>query len=256
MSSPGNILSATLPNSPVVGKDGRLDFTWLKWFQGLQGAQTIVNNSFAPSGAVVAPLSTTSSIEGRGGTLGSILANLGDTGLFDSTDNIGDGTGSPLAGGEAAYAALIASAPATGDVLKFNGALWLPAALAAAVDSIDGITGAVTLVAGSGITIADNTPVAGSITVTATAGGGPIRGTVTVAASGTSGTFKGSAAIAGAATTMACCATAPGLIALCGTSPVSWVADVASAGNVEVQVTLPNVGPTWGNITFQIALFT
>lgn len=39
------------------------------------------------------------------------------------------------------------------------------------VTSIDGITGAVTLVAGSGVTIADNSPSAGDITITASGGG-------------------------------------------------------------------------------------
>lgn len=69
------------------------------------------------------------------------------------------------------------------------------------VSSVDGITGTVTLVSGSNITISDNTPSAGSITISATGGGGAnalpysaITGTTTSAGTeqvieATSGTF-------------------------------------------------------------------
>jgi hypothetical protein len=40
------------------------------------------------------------------------------------------------------------------------------------VPSVDGITSAVTLVAGTGVTIVDNTPTAGHITISSTGGGG------------------------------------------------------------------------------------
>ena len=48
---------------------------------------------------------------------------------------------------------------------------WQPAGNVA-VASLDGIQGGITLVAGSGIAIHDNTPVAGDITIEATGGGG------------------------------------------------------------------------------------
>lgn len=71
------------------------------------------------------------------------------------------------------------------------------------VTTIDDISGAVTLVAGSNITISDNTPTAGSITIASTGGGGggandlpysAITGTTTSAGTeqvieATSGTF-------------------------------------------------------------------
>lgn len=51
-------------------------------------------------------------------------------------------------------------------------ATWaVPAGGGGGVSSLDGITGAVTLVAGSGVTITDNSPSAGDITIAATGGG-------------------------------------------------------------------------------------
>ena len=69
------------------------------------------------------------------------------------------------------------------------------------VSTIDGISGAVSLVAGTNITISDNAPIAGSITISASGGGGAnalpysaITGTTTSAGTeqvieATSGTF-------------------------------------------------------------------
>ena len=69
------------------------------------------------------------------------------------------------------------------------------------VSSVDGITGAITLVAGSNITLTDNSPSPGDITIAATGGGGAnalpysaITGTTTTAGTeqvieATSGTF-------------------------------------------------------------------
>ena len=76
-----------------------------------------------------------------------------------------------------------------------------------------------------------------------------------IAASGASGTFIGSGTVTGATTAMAAIASAPGLLALCTTNQCTWNADVVSANTVEVQVTLPNIGPTWGNIAFNIVVF-
>lgn len=48
-------------------------------------------------------------------------------------------------------------------------AILIPAPSAGGVTSLDGITGAITLIGGAGITITDNTPAAGDITIAATA---------------------------------------------------------------------------------------
>lgn len=47
-----------------------------------------------------------------------------------TTDNLTDGIGNPLAGGKTAYAAMVASAPTSGQTLRFNGTNWLPVAIA------------------------------------------------------------------------------------------------------------------------------
>jgi hypothetical protein len=66
--------------------------------------------------------------------VGALTANQVDfakAGVINKiTDNLTDGTGSPLAGGKTAYAALVASAPTTGQTIRFNGSNWLPVAIA------------------------------------------------------------------------------------------------------------------------------
>lgn len=67
------------------------------------------------------------------------------------------------------------TAPTDGYVLEYVGAdsQWEPkAGGGSGVSSLDSITGAVTLVAGSNITITDNSPSAGDITIAASGGGG------------------------------------------------------------------------------------
>jgi hypothetical protein len=121
--------------------------------------------------------------------------------------------------------------------------------------SSTGPAGVTQIVAGTNVTIS---PVGGTGVVTVNASGGGssyIKGTVTVAASGTSGTFRGTGTVTGAGATMAAIASAPALVQLCSTSPVSWACDVVSTNTVEVQVTLPNIGATWSNITFQVVVF-
>jgi hypothetical protein len=259
MSTTGQVLSATLVNSPIVDpKTGRLNFAALKFFQNL--GET-VNNSFNQQGEIIAPLSTTTTIAGRGGTLGSILANLDNAGIViaagidfaraylnKTVDHIADGATHQLAGGAAAYAALIASAPGNGQVLEFNGANWVPVSLAAG--------GVTQIVAGTNVTVS---PLGGTgaVTVNSTAAGSSyIKGSVTVNGGGAlNGTFRGTGAVAGATTAMAAIASAPSLISLCTTNPVNWAADVVSANTVEVQVTLPNIGVGWNNVTFQVVVF-
>jgi hypothetical protein len=128
-------------------------------------------------------------------------------------------------------------------------------ALATPVSVADGGTGTASpgLVAGSGINVTGSWP---DQTIAAT-GTAYIKGTVTVTSSNghASGTFTGSGTVTGATTSMAAIASAPALISLCTTNQVTWVADVVSANTVEVQVSLPAIGPTWGNISFLIVCF-
>lgn len=62
----------------------------------------------------------------------------------------------------------------TADSTQTLGVKWDTNA-AAGVSSLDSITGAVSLVAGSNVTITDNSPSSGDITIAATAGGGEIN---------------------------------------------------------------------------------
>lgn len=255
-----NILSANLLQSPLVDpKTGRMGFEWVKWFQGLQSAQKTVVTSFNESGQLAAVISTASTISGRGGTVGSILGNIGDTGIVlaagvdfanayanKDTDHIADGTGSPLAGGKEAYTVLIASSPSLDQVLQWNGTDWVPVTLAAG--------GVTQIIAGTNVTVS---PAGGTGAVTVNASAGAyLKGTVSVAVSGLSGTFRGTGTVTGATTSMSVAASSPGLVGLCTTNPVNVTADVASANTVEVQVTLPNIGVTWGpTLTFYVTVF-
>jgi len=161
MSSKQNVLSATLPNTPLVDpKTGMLDHAWQVWFRGLR----VAANGFNVQGTIVAPISPTAPIAVRGIPLGTLLQHLTDAGLLDTTDSIlVDGTGRPLTGGKAAYLALVTSGPTAGQVLAWNGTAWVPTSLAAG--------GVTQIVAGANINI---TPVSGTgvVTVNATGGSG------------------------------------------------------------------------------------
>lgn len=73
------------------------------------------------------------------------------------------------------------------------------------VSSLDGITGAVHLIAGSGVTITDNAPAAGDITIAATGASGYIKGSGSIAVTGSPDNqfFTGNATVTGAAVGMA-----------------------------------------------------
>lgn len=260
--------SAIIQSALVDPKTGKLTPAGLQW---VQTVGRITNSAFTQAGALQGPIASTSVFLVKGVTLAAILANLDPTGIMTSlgidfsrvytnqaVKYIADSSPAfPLAGGAAAYAALIGSAPALGNVLEYNGTSWEPVAPSAAVGSLNGLTGAVTLVAGSGITLNLNTPAAGDIQiVNSSAGTAYLKGSVVVACGGAmSGTFRGTAALAGAGIAMAAVASCPSLISLCTTNPVNWACDVLSAGNVEVQVTVPNIGVGWGNLTFEVVVF-
>ena len=109
------------PNTALVDSNGIATFAFLKWMQNVGGT---VNANFDPKGNYQGPIGARATIDGRA-TLASIVQFL-DTGgimgaagidfarayLNKDTDHIADGSGSPLAGGRAAYTALLASPPA------------------------------------------------------------------------------------------------------------------------------------------------
>lgn len=208
MTAPKNFLSATQPNTPLVGQDGRLTLEWMQWFRRIGQA----GNAVDQQGNIQAPILPTTPLAVRGVDLGTLLQHITDLGLLDSltsiaadvnTDHIADGSGNPLAGGAAAYAALLASSPALNNILQYNGTHWLPAALAAGVASLDAITGAITLVAGSGITIADNTPGAGQITISSSAvSGSYVKGTISFPPQAGAGTYQASGTVTGVSVTL------------------------------------------------------
>lgn len=133
------VVSFTVPTVPITNPDGSPNWTWVKWFQGVQ--QTI-NAAFDQQGNFDGSLGVDTFLVGRPATtLAIILGNISDLGLVlgpgidfaqpytnKDTDHIADGTGHPLAGGKVAYAALVLSGPAAGQILGFNGVDWVPVA--------------------------------------------------------------------------------------------------------------------------------
>lgn len=101
---------------------------------------------------------------------------------YTGISNLGAGTvtltpGSGVSPAGTINGAATLAVPQNGGALVwYDGTNWwaIPIAppSAAGVTSLDGITGAVTLVAGTGITITDNSPAAGDITIAASGGGG------------------------------------------------------------------------------------
>lgn len=143
-----SVVSNALPSEPIVDpQTGRPSFAWIKWFQGVGNT---VNRGFDQQGNYQGPIGANATIAGRQ-FLSTIIQNLTSAGLL-SSDFVTDGAGSPIIGGKTAYAALIASAPASGQTLRFNGTVWLPVALAESIakslhqwlDSYDAASGVFT----------------------------------------------------------------------------------------------------------------
>lgn len=260
MATAGSPLSQAIIASPLVDpKSGRLTTAGVQW---VQTVGRIVGTAFNQQAQLQGPIAPTAVLSVRGVPLATILANISNASVVQAAgidftlpylnkniNNIPDaGPNFPLTGGAEAFEAFIASLPGPGQVLVYNGTQWIPTTLAAG--------GVTQIVAGTNITIL---PVGGTGAVTingAAAGTSYIKGTVTVNGGGAlSGTFRGTGAVAGATTAMAAIASAPSLISLCTTNPVNVAADVVSANTVEVQVTLPNIGVGWNNITFQVVVF-
>ncbi len=185
-----------------------------------------------------------------------VAVTLGGNGInaqfWSGIENLGAGLATLTpASGTINGAANITLATNQGAILYFDGVNWSAILCAAA-----GSSGVTQIIAGTNITIS---PVGGTGAVTVNSSGGTtyLKGSVVVTSSNgnLSGTFTGTGTVTGATISMAAIASAPGLVGLCTTHPVNWAADVLSSNTVEVQVTLPNIGVTWGNITFDVVVF-
>ena len=131
-----------LARSPLVDKDGMLTWTGQQQFQ-LWNTQ--LTNALDQIGNFIGGLSSSVTITGRAGTLGTALQNIDSSGVITSggidfsrsyvnknLDNISDGTtykrttANDVSGASAAYSALVASGPSSGKSLVFNGSAWVP----------------------------------------------------------------------------------------------------------------------------------
>lgn len=127
----------------------------------------------------------------------------------------------------------------TGTLYYDTGAVWSEVDLAGSAGfSLDSITGAVTLVAGANITIEDNTPSAGKITISASGGSGSgayLKGSVNLDPQSAGGTFTASGEVGGA-TVGSAVLVAPNNSAQASlfTNVSGWVSDV---NEVTIQVT-------------------
>lgn len=141
---PSTLLGATA-RTPIVEKDGTATRAFLKV---LQDFDTRVNNATNAQG--------------------EITSTAAPDNFITSTDQITDGTGSPLAGGKKAYTVLVASTPALHDVLEWNGTDWVPTALP--VPPAPPVT---KIIAGANVTISPPTGL-GDVTINAAAPAGSV----------------------------------------------------------------------------------
>lgn len=135
------VVSSTTPTGPLVNKDGTATYALVKWMQNMG---TTINGAFDSKGNYQGPIGKKATIDGRS-TLASIVQYI-DTGgivtgpgidfarayLNKDTDHITDGTGNPLAGGKAAYIALVSPAPTVGQTIRYDGINWKHVAIAVA----------------------------------------------------------------------------------------------------------------------------
>jgi hypothetical protein len=252
----GQVLSATVIRNAFVDKRGMLTEAARRWLQ--YTGQTI-NIAFNQQGQLSSTIEIAGLPEGLSATLTMLTektANLDLTGIMlppgidfsriytnQNINFIADGTGSPIAGGKLAFAALSASAPVAGQILEFNGATWEPVTPATDVTQI---------IAGTGISI---TPAGGTgaVTVNATSTATAyLKGNITLNYGGaTSGTFTGSVAVPGAAV---------GMAAIVGDvssldAQVQFACFILTAGTVSLVATLPGGSVHYNNTTYPIVVF-
>ncbi len=123
--------------SQLVNANGMA--TWI-FERLLQDWDTRLTNGLNAIGQFVGSINPATIISDRPTTtIGTLLHNMDDDGVLlgpgadfaraylnKDTDNITDGTGSPLAGGKVAYAAMVAAGPALGEILVYDGTHFLP----------------------------------------------------------------------------------------------------------------------------------
>ena len=76
----GPVLSNTTPTGPIVDKDGKANFAFIKW---MQNAAKVINQGFDPQGNYQGPIGADATINGRH-TLASITAKIGTDGVIES----------------------------------------------------------------------------------------------------------------------------------------------------------------------------
>lgn len=124
-----------ITQGPIANKDGTASTGML---QLLRDWNTRLTNGLNLVGQLIGIINAATIVQGRSEGIGTTLRNI-STGGAIVTDNLTDGTGSPLAGGTTAHQALTASGPAPNEALIFNGTDWQPGQVA-----YDDLTGAPT----------------------------------------------------------------------------------------------------------------
>ena len=147
-------------------------------------------------------------------------------------------------------------------IIYFSGTNFYASVVSVAgsgVTSLDGITGAITLVAGSGISITNGSPSAQDITIATSGGGGTyLKGSCTINCSATSGTFFGTATIAGAAISMGALMLVPADDIIGSTIAFvqgNLTASVSGANTVQCAVTIAGFASPPGSVTFPVIVF-
>lgn len=84
---------------PLVDKDGNANYPFLQWLYDIDAR---LLNTMTRLGEIAAA----TKIQGRSEGVGTTVVNLTPTGKVNSTDNVIDGTGSPLTGGKRGFVAL------------------------------------------------------------------------------------------------------------------------------------------------------
>lgn len=126
----------TALSTPMLDSKGVMTYTWVQWFIDVQNR---VQNALNAQGQFDGNISSNATVGNRSESLSTDIQNIDSNGVITAngidftraylnknTDNIADGTGSPLAGGKTAYAAMVASAPTAGELLGFDGTEWKP----------------------------------------------------------------------------------------------------------------------------------
>jgi hypothetical protein len=242
--------------TPIVDlTSGKATWSFIKI---LQDWDTKLRNGLNSQGQFIGDISPTTQIAGRT-EIGTILQYIDDGGrvlapgidfsrsyLNKDTDHIGDGTGSPLAGGKIAYSTLVANNPLEGETIRYNGLNWTvvaiaiskPAAASQWLNSYDANTGEFTA----------SQPAFGNISGVATAAQVPPLSSLS--GSVTPGQVPALSALSGAVTA----GQVPALSALSGRITTG---QLPTAGiSVTITTAALTLGGTQGSMTFVNGLLT